>query len=208
MLHIVEYDMESKKYVIHCESTISALSSSAVASRHGIFVFGGTNVNSHPGKVLNSLYRVRLQPEYSCTAIAARGTIPTARYEHAAVLVGDCNMYIFGGIVDYDKNLNCMYRYDILQNMWYQVHANSVVPQARSSHCMCAYQKSIFLFGGLAMGNNNQYIKLNDLHVFDTVTQVWIQIHFGHALADSTMATTMEYALSINVAHGNLYLFT
>ena len=54
---------------------------------------------------------------------------------------------------------------------WVQINAGGVLPQPRSFHSCTTVGTRIVLFGGI----NRENAHLNDVHVFDAESRVWLQ---------------------------------
>ena len=88
-------------------------------------------------------------------------------------------MYIFGGRDGENKKLNDLWKYDILKQEWKEISMTNFdddptwcVPLERSGHSCDIYGQYMVIFGGFY----DLTKELNDLYLFDFVTERWIPI--------------------------------
>ena len=88
-------------------------------------------------------------------------------------------MYVFGGRDGENQKLNDLWKYDILKQEWkeisminYDEDPTWCVPLERSGHSCDIYGQYMVIFGGFY----DLTKELNDLYLFDFVTERWIPI--------------------------------
>jgi hypothetical protein len=88
-------------------------------------------------------------------------------------------MYVFGGRDGENKKLNDLWKYDILKQEWKEISMTNFdddptwcVPLERSGHSCDIYGQYMVIFGGFY----DLTKELNDLYLFDFVTERWIPI--------------------------------
>ncbi|KAK3844195.1 MAG: hypothetical protein J3R72DRAFT_366062, partial [Linnemannia gamsii] len=123
------------------------------------------------------------------TSTATRGTAPPPLMGSAIVLVNDSALHCFGGRLENRDLTNGHYVLDVETGFWDTLHdirsgtlsdPISVPPSPRYFHTLSAFGTSLILFGGMGKvydSNGDVMAALNDLHVFDIVTQRWQQKH-------------------------------
>lgn len=103
--------------------------------------------------------------------LASNGDAPRPRVASTMAVVGDI-IYLFGGREEANDStaLNDFFEYNTVTRTWgAQIAAlGGSVPAPRSYHKMTAIGHEVYVFGGCS-----QTGRLNDLHVFDTITKVW-----------------------------------
>lgn len=110
--------------------------------------------------------------------IKTKGPSPSARNGHSACIYNNC-MYVFGGRDGENRKLNDLWRYDILAQTWSEISSENkdedptwCVPLERSGHSCDVYGQYMVIFGGFY----DLTKELNDLYLFDFVTERWIPI--------------------------------
>jgi N-acetylneuraminic acid mutarotase len=110
--------------------------------------------------------------------VKTTGPSPSARNGHSACLYNGF-MYIFGGRNNDNKKLNDLWKYDILKQEWTEISMINkdedptwCVPVERSGHSCDIYGQYMVVFGGFY----DLTKELNDLYLFDFVTERWIAI--------------------------------
>ena len=93
-------------------------------------------------------------------------------------------MVVFGGKIISLRNLsacNDVLIYDVANNSWTQVEATGDVPSARYGHSAAATDDTnMVVYGGRSTSRG----LLNDLYVYDIVTNVWRQLKSPSHLTD------------------------
>ncbi|KAI8605530.1 hypothetical protein EDD21DRAFT_299425, partial [Dissophora ornata] len=148
------------------------------------------------------------QPSTKALAItskATKGTPPPPLMGSAIVLVNDSAMHCFGGRLENRELTNCHFVLDVETGYWQTIQAPPrqandntgdalSMPRPRYFHTLNAYGTSLILFGGMGPVQANkggedsdnegdqsgQLGALDDLHVYDIVTQRWQQKHPAH----------------------------
>jgi len=115
-----------------------------------------------------------------------QGETPPSRSNHASAVVGK-KMYIFGGLLQQDKELvdsNDMHVLDTTTMTWSAPQCTGTIPEPRCGHKMVTIDGKIYLFGG---GNGDNWAnKFNDLHTFDPETNEWSKPTTIGDLVDAT----------------------
>jgi len=95
------------------EGPVPRSNHSAVVYKDALYVFGGAD---EEGEKLNDFWKLDLRT-YQWEQIQARGSAPTGRSGHSAVIYKDL-MVVFGGMKDITKETNDMFSYDFNTNTW------------------------------------------------------------------------------------------
>jgi hypothetical protein len=128
---------------------------------------------------------------------ASSGAIPSARAQHCAAVYGS-NMYVFGG-TSASLTLGDMNAYNIQTGAWSLVSYTGPAPSARSSAGMVVDNEGrLIIFGGYTA---NGYV--NDLHICDTVNQLWISPYISGTPPSAREGMSMTYISNQNA----VYLF-
>ena len=102
---------------------------------------------------------------------------PSPRGGHAAALVGRF-MWVFGGYggAGYQRtDFNDLYSFDVDTMSWNPlVEVTGTVPARRSGHTMFAVRSTLMVYGGW-----NSSECFDDLHTFDTASNVWSSVDSG-----------------------------
>ena len=100
---------------------------------------------------------------------------PDPRQRHAATLISDTKMYIFGGQWD-DIPKNDLFSFDLAQNTWEAVAPTSgTLPPPRSGHTLVGVGEKLVLFGGTGADGK----ALGDLWEFDCAAATWKKCAVG-----------------------------
>eukprot|EP01087_Luapelamoeba_hula_P012761 TRINITY_DN3594_c0_g1_i1.p1 TRINITY_DN3594_c0_g1~~TRINITY_DN3594_c0_g1_i1.p1 ORF type:complete len:370 (-),score=23.40 TRINITY_DN3594_c0_g1_i1:210-1319(-) len=138
-----------------------------------IVIFGGLYSPSpiEPGEILGDICIYDVNKNEWQSDVKTLGNAPAARFYHGAVISGDV-MYVTGGNND-KQFFNDMHKYHISENRWEVVTATGAIPEGRSSAAIgiSTVHNEIYWFAGLRWHGYEGY--LNDVHVFDTVNNVW-----------------------------------
>ncbi|KDO23949.1 hypothetical protein SPRG_10645 [Saprolegnia parasitica CBS 223.65] len=164
---VVVIDAATKAILQTCDVApmTARMHHSAVVHNGAMLVFGG---RASPAKALNELCSLNLTT-LECTTVAATGAVPSPRYGHAAVLVGN-RMVVLGGR-DATGVLHDVFVLDL-----------GVTPpawQARRSgpsmfqHAAVAVGQQVYCFGGRATPDALDEIPLQTLHVYDIIDDTW-----------------------------------
>ncbi|KAI7828747.1 hypothetical protein BC939DRAFT_389158, partial [Gamsiella multidivaricata] len=132
------------------------------------------------------------------TSRITRGASPPPLMGSAIVLVNDSALHCFGGRLEDRELTNCHYVLDgrLIQGLSFRFRSRPIPsiptpPCPRYFHTLNAYGTSLILFGGMGSAQVQQngedsdnegdqpgkLAALDDLHVFDIVTQRWQQKH-------------------------------
>ncbi|GAB4860892.1 hypothetical protein Ancab_036053 [Ancistrocladus abbreviatus] len=171
-----------------------------------LFVFGGTDG-------LNPLRDLHILDTISNTWISPnlRGDGPAAREGHSAALIGK-RLFIFGGCgkpINYSKEVyyNDLYILNTETFVWQHAVTSGTPPSARDSHTCSSWKNKIIVIGG---EDGHDYY-LSDVHVLDTDTLVWKELHTsGQLLTPRAGHSTVAFGKHIFVVGGfsdaqNLY---
>ncbi|CAD8136634.1 unnamed protein product [Paramecium pentaurelia] len=93
---------------------------------------------------------------------------PQPRYGHTAIQVNE-KMYIFCG-KNQDEYFNDIWMLNFENVQWQQIQTQGVAPEPRYGHTTNLIKSKICIFGG----RNSKSNRLNDLHLFDFITNTWI----------------------------------
>ena len=95
---------------------------------------------------------------------------PTGRYGHACATVGEDRMLVFGGKASHGRYLSDTWVYDVMNDSWALVQANSASPppSPRNFSAMVTVDDRVFLFGGTDGVEN-----FGDLWVFHVQQMRW-----------------------------------
>lgn len=138
---------------------------SAVSYKGTTVIFGGLKANSTYSNglwILNNTVWTQITPD-------STGSIPTARANHAAVLVGD-NMWVFGG-VDETHKYNDLWSFSLVTHIWSSFNPTTK-PSAREGASLVVNDagNTLVLFGGKAGSAYN-----NDVWNYDITAATWTQ---------------------------------
>ncbi|EFA80200.1 hypothetical protein PPL_07022 [Heterostelium album PN500] len=105
------------------------------------------------------------------------GNPPRSRTNHASAIVGN-KLYVFGGI-NRDarwelQDLDEFFVFDIATMTWSEVLPTGDLPSARCGHRLVAIDTKLFMFGGGAGDSWRE--RFNDMHIYDTETNVWRRV--------------------------------
>ncbi|KAK1297486.1 hypothetical protein QJS10_CPB15g01387 [Acorus calamus] len=174
---------------------------------NNLFMFGGTD-GRNPLRDLFILdtyaNSVNLLPASNTWIMPnVRGEIPEAREGHSAALV-DKRIFVFGGCgKSFDNPVeiyyNDLYIFDTEQLLWERAVTHGVSPSARDSHTCSAWKNKIIILGG---EDASDYY-LSDVHVLDTNTLVWKELHTsGQMLAPRAGHSTVSLGKYLFVLGG------
>lgn len=138
---------------------------SAVSYKGTTVIFGGLQANSTYTNelwILNNTVWTQIQPD-------STGSIPTARANHASVLVGD-TLWAFGG-VDGTQKYNDLWSFSLVTYIW-SSHNPTTKPSAREGASLVVNDagNTLVLFGGKAGSTYN-----NDVWNYDITAGTWTQ---------------------------------
>ncbi|NUM34338.1 MAG: hypothetical protein HUU50_07330 [Candidatus Brocadiae bacterium] len=99
------------------------------------------------------------------------GDIPSARYGHSVVKIGD-NIYIFGGR-NSTTLFQDLYVYKINENDFdlLSPESGNELPPKRFGHAAVLYSGRIYIFGG--MGESSTLTEMNDIWYYNPSTNLW-----------------------------------
>jgi serine/threonine protein kinase/N-acetylneuraminic acid mutarotase len=119
------------------------------------------------------------------------GVKPPPLARHSAVAIGK-KLYIFGG-VQVESFSNDLFVVDTETMTWEKIVTKGTVPSPRAQHSAVAVGTKMYIFGGYFFKSLTQQMEFDDVHEFDTETNVWQKIEtslphqppprFGHAAA-------------------------
>lgn len=130
-------------------------------------VFGGTFFKEK-FRYLNDLWVVDTD-SMQWHKPSAEGRAPSARYGHAAAVVGT-SVYVFGGKGPGSSVHNDLHRLDVERWTWSLVPSTTAPPLGRFGHSMAAVGDKLVMFGGW-----DGSTMFNDLWVFDTAAASWVK---------------------------------
>lgn len=138
-----------------------------------MYIFGGFIAGERTNQLIIYSFKDR-----SWARVKIGGPSPCPRNGHSACIFNNC-MYIFGGRNNDNKKLNDIWKYEILKQEWTQISMENrdedptwSVPLERSGHSCDVYGQYMVVFGGFY----DLTKELNDLYLFDFVTERWIPI--------------------------------
>jgi len=144
----------------------------AVAIRNKIYCFGGFD-----GSGIYFDLSIFDPEKLTWTTANVTGTPPRSRTNHAAAAVGD-KLYVYGGINRDGRwelqDLDEFFVFDASDFSWREVKATGDVPTARCGHRLVSIGRKLYMFGGGAGDSWRE--RYNDIHIFDTDTNVWRRI--------------------------------
>lgn len=164
-----------------------------VSKRFSIIYFGG----AHEKKgISNDLYEYNfMNDDFEKISKKTRGITPRSRRDHGSTIVGNRDIYIFGGSDSKERNLNDIHILDTQKMKWSSPKVNGNIPSSRSSIDLCSIGKSIILFGGTTQWN----IYSNETFFFNTITKTWIKKQ-----ETKTIPASCGYASTI--LNGKMYI--
>ena len=125
-------------------------------------------------------------------------------------------LYVFGGC---NRNGSCsstLTCFDIATSTWVESAGDhSFAPSARHGHSLLSYGTNLIVFGGQsAPSSTSPPVSFNDLHVYDTQTNVWSCLDQGSAEDESAeqyygqaLRPMPRNSQSIVVSNGKMILF-
>jgi hypothetical protein len=160
-----------------------------------VFMFGGDGGDSG---YYNDLWDFDITYQ-NWTLLTMGGDKPSARSFYGMVVYGD-SIYLFGGEESDGTELNDLWRYDIIGNVWEEiVPADLAKPPVRSVLTMEVLEGKIYIFGG----TYGVFQTLNDIWEYDPVENVWRRLF-------STILDTREKRVGFDtVVHDDsvIYLY-
>ena len=128
---------------------------------------------------------------------AAEGNPPAARYQHGFTSAGGL-LYVFGGLDKSYARLSDLHSFDPAALVWRDLSSSAQgnPPAARFGHGFASAGGKLYVHGGFS-GNT-----LSDLHSFDPVAMVWVD------LSEVVLGTapTARYQHGYTSAGGKLYV--
>lgn len=173
--------IESLPLNLHCHTTVYFTETTeGKISEHRLYVFGGCagQREGDPSVETNALYCLDLNRQIWRKIPQDSNRTPTPRAYHAAAMVNNEWMYIFGGGgpseqlnasgTQMETTFGDMWRFNIQQETWEKVSTTGNAPSPRGYLAMHAKGSHIFLYGGYSSGK-----MLYDLYCLNTNTHVW-----------------------------------
>eukprot|EP00026_Physarum_polycephalum_P007931 Phypoly_transcript_08003.p1 GENE.Phypoly_transcript_08003~~Phypoly_transcript_08003.p1 ORF type:complete len:508 (+),score=102.00 Phypoly_transcript_08003:88-1524(+) len=134
-----------------------------------LFIFGGKS-----NKYLNDCYRINVDTR-KFDKIEAKGSAPSPRYGHSAVL-SKGKMYIFGGYDNSALTCNDLFAFTLETNTWEKIQAQGAIPPSRFMHTAVLHDKifgkSMYIFGG----QGDSAALYNDAYQFDFDQATWTKL--------------------------------
>ncbi|KAF2071955.1 hypothetical protein CYY_006730 [Polysphondylium violaceum] len=172
---IFKYDSEKNRfYRIECSGTPPPKFArhTSVAIQNKIYCFGGFD-----GSGIYFELSIFDPEKLTWTTATVSGNPPRSRTNHAAAAVGS-KLYVYGGINRDGRwelqDLDEFFVFDTTDLSWREVKATGDVPTARCGHRLVSIGKKLYMFGGGAGDSWRE--RYNDIHIFDTETNVWRRI--------------------------------
>ena len=166
----------------HSATTASLLA--RTGEPNGLVVFGGVGATGVALDDLHALDYATLTWE----ALAPSGVRPQARKGHAACLVLNSILAVFGGSnPDVPVFFGDLHLYDIARNTWLQPAptSSSLRPGGRDGHTMALLGETVYVFGGV----NAQGEKLSDLWSFNVYAAVSGHLRWAQPVTMSVAPT-------------------
>jgi len=139
---------------------------SAIVYSNQMIVFAGRTKNEKKKRsFVSDLWNYDLDQD-KWYEIKAKGSLPSSRHNHTAVVFSD-NMFVFGGS-GYDGYYSDFFKFDIQKETWTQL-PNTNGPCAVHGHSAVVYSNTMIVFGG--KDTNSKYN--NDIYVFNFDTNQW-----------------------------------
>ncbi len=140
-------------------------------------VFGG---RTNPARVLNDTWLLRRRAgEWEWICVKTSGEVPSPRYRHTAVAIGDTRMLVWGGR-DADGKCSASDVYWVLNvesGMWSRRPATGAVPAPRHSHTSVSFDSGrlVAIYGGYHEDGHFRGPSPRDtrVYVLDTATDTW-----------------------------------
>jgi len=133
---------------------------------HSLYIHGGRDIKEGPmGNMwrlsISSVEELQQDPSTSASweSVQFKGTPPGKISHHKPAVFGSC-VVIFGGIKDYDNNLQA-YEFDTSKHVWSCLKQTGDVPKPRDDHSLSQIDaESFVIFGGFVEGSrvNECYI--------------------------------------------------
>ncbi len=104
--------------------------------------------------------------------VTAIGDVPSPRAYHAAVSIGDSQMWVYGGLTVDGVVSSEVYILDIDSGVWSLIEIGGMSPGPRAYHTAHVYHnKYVVMFGG-----TDGCDLFNDVHVFNMETSEWARM--------------------------------
>eukprot|EP00668_Euglena_longa_P011841 GGOE01014261.1.p1 GENE.GGOE01014261.1~~GGOE01014261.1.p1 ORF type:complete len:357 (+),score=77.27 GGOE01014261.1:81-1151(+) len=151
-----------------CPSALFA--HSAVLHLNLLVLFGGQSVSTNLRT--NSTYGLDLASR-AWIGLVLQGEFPRNRAYHTAITDGEF-MYVFGGRDSNTEGFNDLCCLHLASMSWEALEGWGQVPPPRYAHGCAFHRGSMLVYGGCSRGKF-----LNDLHRYDTETNIWTHIEIG-----------------------------
>ena len=154
-----------------------------VFQKNKILVFGGfrsSSIRYNDVWILDTTTNEWSQPHVGMTETKPDGDVafkrpwqdvPLPRGAHSSTMVGDSNMYVFGGYGGSGfarRDFNDVSVLDTNVWEWRQLECTGELPPARSGHQFCAVNDSVYVIGGW-----NSIEQFADMYVLNTLSNEW-----------------------------------
>ncbi|XP_078175592.1 galactose oxidase/kelch repeat superfamily protein [Carex rostrata] len=140
------FDIETECWSrLEAKGEVPSARSGHTVTRAGqvLFLFGGENSK---GKKLNDLHMFDLKSS-TWLPLRYKGTGPSSRSNHVAVLHEDRNLFIFGGHSK-SKTLNDLYSLDFETMVWSRIKTRGIHPSPRAGCCGALCGNKWYISGG------------------------------------------------------------
>ncbi|CAM9906177.1 unnamed protein product, partial [Heterosigma akashiwo] len=170
----------------------------------GVLFFGGSSGHEYT----NNLCFLNLKT-LKISNVDTTGEIPTARYKHQSIVIGD-HLWVFGGGAYRPKTERIdVHTCNLKTHVWKKVNCSGDLPEARVAHT-CQYDEVsglVYMFGGFTKALE----RLGDFYSFDVRTHRWAQIDpTANKTRPNQQPAPMISARAFHACclhHGSLYLF-
>ncbi|XP_073509233.1 kelch domain-containing protein 3-like isoform X1 [Phyllobates terribilis] len=153
------------------------------------FIFGGCTSNKvldEEPVYLNDFYMLSITPnDVTWELIPQTGHIPSPREGHDIFVVNK-EIFLFGGHDDKgaDECLPGIHSFDLGTLKWEKLKPTGAAPQTLS-HSVGVVGENVFVFGGINHGN-----VVDDLHMFNTVSETWVPVKTSGSLPEARLGHT------------------
>ena len=151
-----------------------------------LYLFGGEHEPRIPIDNEVHVYDITSAKWSIAESTSASDQKPCPRIAHSSSVIGD-KIYVYAGRVGVsmgEASLNDLYVFDTKTNTWTKLDdgeddKQSVRPEKRSYHAMCAHKDKLYVFGGCSANHG----RLNDLFEYDTKANKWTRLNSDEKIA-------------------------
>ncbi|CAM9977266.1 unnamed protein product, partial [Heterosigma akashiwo] len=172
----------------------------------GVIFFGGSSGHEYT----NNLCFLNLKT-LKISNVDTTGEIPTARYKHQSIVIGD-HLWVFGGGAYRPKTERVdVHTCNLKTHVWKKVDCLGDFPEARVAHT-CQYDEVsglVYMFGGFTKALE----RLGDFYSFDVRTHHWSRVehppllHRGVSKQHHQNAPVSRAFHACCLHYGSLYVF-